>query len=118
MTVPANLSYVAILGFVLAGSVWLEVSCRTRVFIRTKRLALSMVPAIIIFFSWDAYAIANGHWSFDTERILGWYLPGAVPIDEVLFFIVIPIAAILTLEAVRAVKGWRVGDEGEQDGPS
>ncbi|CAB4830827.1 MAG: lycopene cyclase domain-containing protein [Actinobacteria bacterium] len=111
MTVPANLSYVGVLLFVLAGSAWLEVTCRTRVFIRAKRLALSIVPAVILFFIWDAYAIANGHWWFDTDRILGWYLPGGVPIDEVLFFIVIPIAAILTLEAVRAVKGWNVGDE-------
>lgn len=115
MTVPTNLSYVSILVFVLAGSAWLELSCRTRVFARAKRLVLSMVPAVVIFFAWDAYAIANGHWWFDTGRILGWYLPGAVPVDEVLFFIVIPIAAILTLEAVRSVKGWAVGDE---DGPS
>lgn len=111
MTVPSNLSYIAILVFVLAGSAWLEVFCRTRVFRRAKRLALSIVPAVALFFCWDVYAIANGHWWFDIDRITGWYLPGAVPIDEVLFFIVIPIAAILTLEAVRSVKGWTVGDE-------
>ena len=111
MTVPANLSYVGVLVFVLAGSAWLEITCRTRVFIRTKRLALSILPAVVLFFIWDVYAIANGHWWFDTDRILGWYLPGEVPVDEVLFFIVIPIAAILTLEAVRSVKGWNVGDE-------
>jgi lycopene cyclase domain-containing protein len=111
MTVPANLSYVAILIFVLEGSAWLEATCRTRVFRRAKRLALSIVPAVIMFFCWDAYAIANGHWWFDEDRITGWYLPGAVPVDEVLFFIVIPIASILTLEAVRSVKGWAVGDE-------
>ena len=33
-----------------------------------------------------------------------------LPLDEVLFFIVIPCCAILTLEAVRAVRGWPVGD--------
>jgi hypothetical protein len=34
-----------------------------------------------------------------------------LPLDELLFFLVIPICAVLTLEAVRAVKGWTVGDE-------
>ncbi len=44
-------------------------------------------------------------------------LPGRVPLDEVLFFLVVPVAAVLTLEAVRAGKGWRVGDEPPGRGP-
>lgn len=111
----SRLAYVAILVFVLVGSSWLEALCRTRVFIRSKRLILSILPVVVLFFGWDAYAIANGHWWFDTDRILGLYLPGQVPVDEVLFFIVIPIASILTLEAVRSVQGWRVGDEDDRD---
>ena len=35
---------------------------------------------------------------------------GNIPLDELLFFLVIPLASILTLEAVRSVKGWPVGD--------
>lgn len=111
----SRLSYLLILLCVLAGSGWLEVMCRTRVFGRPKRLALSIAPAVILFFGWDVYAIAMGHWWFDTDRILGLYLPGQVPVDEVLFFIVIPIASILTLEAVRSVRGWQVGDEEESE---
>ena len=105
-------SYVAILAFVMAGCLWLEVALRTRVFRRWRRLLLSILPAVVIFFIWDVYAVAEGHWWFDTERILGVYLPGSVPFDEVLFFVAIPIASILTLEAVRSVKPhWVVGDE-------
>jgi lycopene cyclase domain-containing protein len=104
-------SYVAILGFVLAACLWLEVVLRTRVLVRWRRLVLAVVPAVIVFSAWDIYAINAGHWSFDDERILGVVLPGGLPLDEVLFFITIPFAAILTLEAVRAVKGWRAGDE-------
>ena len=37
--------------------------------------------------------------------------PGGLPLDEVLFFVVVPIASLLTLEAVRSVKRWEVGDE-------
>ena len=105
-------SYVAILAFVMVGCLWLEVALRTRVFRRGLRLLLSVLPAVIVFFLWDVYAVASGHWWFAEDLILGWRLPGDVPVDEVLFFIAIPIASILTLEAVRSVKShWIVGDE-------
>jgi lycopene cyclase domain-containing protein len=104
-------SYVAVLVFVLAGSTWLEVALRTRVFRRSRRLLLTVLPVTIPFLIWDAYAISQGHWWFDTDRILGIYLPAGIPLDELLFFIVIPIASVLTLEAVRSVRGWPAGDE-------
>jgi hypothetical protein len=38
-------------------------------------------------------------------------LPGGLPLDEVLFFIVVPVCAILGFEAVRAVLRLPAGDE-------
>ena len=109
-------SYVAVLVFVILGSIWLEVFLRSRVLRRPKRLLLTIAPVLLPFLLWDAYAISQGHWYFSENRILGVFLPAGIPLDELLFFIVIPFAAILTLEAVRSVKGttsprWRVGDE-------
>jgi lycopene cyclase domain-containing protein len=104
-------AYFAVLGFVLIGCLWLEVALRTRVLVRWRRLALSILPVVGVFFIWDAYAISRGHWWFDTGQILGIYAPWAVPIDEIGFFIVIPLASILTFEAVRSVRGWSAGDE-------
>ena len=106
-----SFSYVAVLAFVIVGSIWLEVVLRTRVLVRPRRLLLAIVPVVIPFLIWDAYAISQGHWWFDEARILGIHLPFDIPLDELLFFILIPFASILTLEAVRSVKGWRVGDE-------
>ena len=61
---------------------------------------------------------ASGHWYFDSDRVLGLYLPGDLPLDEVLFFLVIPLAAVLTIEAVRSMKPqWSVGDENPSDAP-
>lgn len=111
---PANFAYVGVLVFVLAGSLWLEIVLRTRVFARWRRLLLVLAVVVWPFLLWDAYAIAEGHWWFDTDRILGVYLPGEIPLDELLFFLVIPIASILTLEAVRSVKGWFVGDGSDE----
>jgi len=114
-SMPTSLAYVGVLGFVLVGSLWLEIVLRTHVLARWPRLVLVMVLVIWPFLVWDAYAISQGHWFFDTSRILGIYLPGDVPLDELLFFLVIPLASILTLEAVRSVKGWPVGDGADQE---
>lgn len=105
-------SYVGVLLVILAGCLWLEVALRTRVLRRWKRLVLSMMLPVVVFVAWDAYAIAAGHWNFDVDRILGLSVVAGVPIDEVLFFICIPLASILTLEAVRSEKPhWPAGDE-------
>ena len=74
---------------------------------------LAVLPVVIVFSLWDLYAIASGHWTFDLTAITGVFTVGNLPLDELLFFIVIPCCAILTLEAVRSVRGWRVGDEAE-----
>jgi lycopene cyclase domain-containing protein len=107
----SRFAYVAVLVFVLVGTGWLEVLLRARVYARWRRLALTLVPVVAVFCLWDLYAIASGHWTFDVERTLGVVFPGGLPLDEVLFFVVVPIASLLTLEAVRSVKRWEVGDE-------
>jgi lycopene cyclase domain-containing protein len=108
-------SYLAVMAFILLGAGWLEVGLRTRVFRRWRRLLLSVLPVALVFALWDIYAIASGHWWFDESLITGIRLPGELPIDEVVFFVLVPIAAILTLEAVRSATGLRVGDEGHAD---
>ena len=107
----SRFAYVGVLVFVLLGSGWLEVALRTRVYSRWRRLLLSLAPVVVVFCLWDLYAIASGHWTFDPDRTTGVLFPGGLPLDEVLFFVVVPIASILTLEAVRSVKRWEVGDE-------
>ena len=107
----SHLAYLGVLAFVVIGTAWLEVALRTRVYARWRRLLAALVPVVLLFCAWDLYAIAAGHWTFDPERTTGVLLPGGLPLDEVLFFVVVPVAAVLTLEAVRSVKRWEVGDE-------
>jgi lycopene cyclase domain-containing protein len=106
-----HLSYLGVLLAVALGSGWLEVVVRTRVLVRTRRLALTIAPVLAGFTLWDAYAVSAGHWTFDPARILGLQPVAGLPVEELLFFVLVPLASILTLEAVRSVRGWRVGDE-------
>lgn len=106
-----HLAYLGMLGFCLVGTLPLEVLLRLRVCARWRRLLLSVLPVLAGFVAWDLYAISRRQWTFDRGQILGVVLPGGIPLEEVLFFMVVPVAAVLTLEAVRAVSGWPVHDE-------
>ncbi len=105
-----SLAYLLVLAFCLIGTAPLEVVLGTRVYARWRRLLLTLAPVLVVFVTWDLLAIRAGHWDFDPTQVTGIAL-GALPLEELLFFVAIPICAILTLEAVRSVKGWTVGDE-------
>lgn len=98
------------LAFCLLGTLPLELWLGVRVYRQTRRLLLTLLPVFVVFVVWDLYAIAQGHWDFDPEQTLGVLLPGGVPLEELLFFLVIPACAVLSFEAVRRVKGWPAGD--------
>lgn len=102
--------YLLLLAGCVLGTLPLEFALRTRVYARPRRLLLSLVPVLVPFTAWDAYAIASHHWAYDPHQLTGVRL-GNVPLEELLFFLVIPTCAILTFEAVRAVRGWPAGDE-------
>jgi lycopene cyclase domain-containing protein len=77
-----------------------------------KRAVLSIIPTAIIFLVWDYYAVVSGHWWFDKEQVVGIFGPKGIPLEEFLFFIVVPLASLLTIEAVRTQKRhWKFGDE-------
>jgi lycopene cyclase domain-containing protein len=98
--------------FTLVGSIWLEIFLKVGVIRRIKRVALSILPTAIIFLIWDYYAVTNGHWWFDKNQVVGVFGPSGIPIEEFLFFFVVPLAALLTIEAVRTQRRhWRFGDE-------
>ncbi|MSO43275.1 MAG: lycopene cyclase domain-containing protein [Candidatus Planktophila sp.] len=95
--------------FTVVGSFWLEIVLKVGVLRRIKRAILAIAPIASLFIAWDAYAIRSGHWRFDTGQILGIYGPFCIPLEEYLFFFIVPIAAIMTIEAVRSVKkDWPV----------
>jgi lycopene cyclase domain-containing protein len=72
---------------------------------------LTVLPVAFLFVLWDLAAIAAGHWDFDPEQTTGIVLPGRLPLEELLFFLVVPVCAILGFEAVRRVLRWKAGDE-------
>ncbi len=100
-----HLVYLAVLAGCLVAAGWLEPVLRLGVRARWHRLALTVLPVAAVFTAWDLAAIAAGHWHYDPAQILPLRLPGRLPLEEVLFFLVVPVCAILGYEAVRKVLG-------------
>ncbi|MEO9013922.1 MAG: lycopene cyclase domain-containing protein [Terrimesophilobacter sp.] len=76
------------------------------VYRRPGKIIRAVLPVAVIFLVWDAIAIAAHMWSYDPAYITGLTLPFQVPIEEVLFFVVIPLCALLTYNAVSTILDW------------
>ncbi|MDQ2754090.1 MAG: lycopene cyclase domain-containing protein [Actinomycetota bacterium] len=83
----------------------LEIVFRARVWRRPRRLLEALVAPVVIFSLWDVAAIAEHWWSYNRRYVTGWDLPGRLPVEEIVFFVVIPICALLTYETVRGLLG-------------
>ncbi len=99
--------YLVLMGACLAITAPLEFVFDARVYRRWRRLLAALAPVVAIFWIWDAVAIARGHWSYSPRHTLGALLPGAMPLEELVFFLVIPICGLLTFESVTTVLARR-----------
>jgi lycopene cyclase domain-containing protein len=116
----ARLTYLAVLAGCLLGTLPLEIWLGVRVYRRPRRWLRAIAPTFVLFLGWDWYAIGRHQWAYDPRQTTGVLLPGRLPVEEVLFFLVVPTCAILAFEAARAVRGWPAGDEPDPagtDGP-
>jgi lycopene beta-cyclase len=68
-------------------------------FLQFKRLFVALVPTFILFAVWDYIAIQRGHWYFNERYVTGLRMM-TIPIEELLFFVVIPMLAVLTWEII------------------
>ncbi len=94
--------YLILLGLCLAITAPLELF-GDGVYRHPRRLVRSVAPVAAVFLVWDAVAVAARVWTSNPGCITGIDIPFGVPIEEVLFFVVIPLCALLTYNAVIAI---------------
>jgi lycopene cyclase domain-containing protein len=99
--------YLILMGLCLLVTLPLEFVVGARVWRRPRRLATALAPAFALFVVWDLWASASGTWGFDSRYTVGLTLPGGMVVEELVFFLVVPICGLLTLEAVRILLGAR-----------
>jgi len=75
----------------------------TGVYRQGWRAAGAVLPVAAVFVVWDAIAIAAHVWTYNPRFVTGLQLPGSMPVEELLFFIVIPLCGLLTYSAVDGI---------------
>ena len=101
-----NLHYAFVLIFIAICAIGvnfgfkLQFSKKLRLFLLTDSLIL------VIYVIWDFWAVSKESWFFDSDQILGIMLLGKLPIEEVLFFIIVPMMTVLTYLALTKLTGW------------
>ena len=111
-----HFQYLLLMACCLLITLPLEFVSSARVYRRVAGLAFAIIPVVIIFSVWDIVGILRDHWSYSTRFPTGWTLIFGMPIEELVFFIVVPICGLLTYEAVgyvlRLRRRSKVGEVG------
>ncbi|HEU4400067.1 MAG TPA: lycopene cyclase domain-containing protein [Actinomycetota bacterium] len=94
-------TYLVLLAGCAAVTLPLELVLRARVYARPRRWLASLLPVFVAFTLWDYLAIRRGHWWYNPRYTTGvTVLRDVLPLEELVFFVVVPTCAILTYQAV------------------
>ena len=113
-----RLTYLLVLLACVLGTLPLEFMFGARVYRRPVRVLRAVLPVAAVFVVWDYLAARAGWWRFDGRYLTGLFL-GRLPLEELLFFLVVPVCGILTFEAVRRLRPeWARGSSLADPAPS
>lgn len=73
------------------------------VYRQARRAAAAVLPVTAVFVVWDAIAIFADVWTYNPKYVTGIDIVGVMPIEELLFFLVIPLCGLLTYNAVSTI---------------
>jgi lycopene cyclase domain-containing protein len=96
------LQYLIVLGACLLVTAPLEIF-GDGVYRQARRAAFAVLPVAAVFVVWDAVAIAAHIWKYNPQYVIGIKIPPNIPIEELLFFIVIPLCGLFTYNAVDTI---------------
>lgn len=110
-----NLHYSYILIFISICAIGVNFGFRLQFSKNLKLFFLTDSLILFVYLIWDFWAVSKGSWFFDSNQILGTMLLGKVPIEEVLFFIIVPLMTVLTYLALSKLTGWGKSEEESSD---
>jgi lycopene cyclase domain-containing protein len=97
--VLGHATYLVLMAACVAVTLPLELVLRAGVYRRPRRWLAALVPVFVVFNLWDWVAIRRGHWTYSARYTTGAHLLG-LPVEELVFFLVVPTCALLTYQAV------------------
>lgn len=106
-------TYFLILAASLAGPLALSFDKKVAFYKKWKYLFPAMLLPALIYIVWDIYFTAKGVWSFNEAYITGIKIIN-LPLEEVLFFFVVPYCCVFIYECIRCyfpnLKNKKVAD--------
>ena len=76
-----------------------------RITINYRQALLAILPVFLFFVAWDIFAVWRGHWAFGLDKMLGPVIINQ-PLDELAFFVVVPLFHIIVWEAIKKFRRW------------
>ena len=92
-------TYLVLMAACVAVTLPLELVLGAGVYRNPRRWLAAVVPVFVAFNLWDWLAIRRAHWSYSPRYTTGIRLLG-LPLEELVFFLVVPTCALLTYQAV------------------
>ncbi len=85
----------------IAGPFFLSFDKKVHFYTYWKSVFAAIFAIGFLFILWDEYFTQNGIWGFTNEYLSGYFI-GHLPIEEVLFFMVVPYACVFVYEVLKA----------------
>ena len=98
--------YLLIDALVFAGPLTRAFEPRIRYIGQTKHLAFATLLMMLLFIPWDVAKTAYGVWGFNPKYLMGPSLWG-LPLEEWLFFVVVPWATFFIYEVLQLFFPWK-----------
>jgi lycopene cyclase domain-containing protein len=92
--------YLWVMIFTLLGPLALSFDKKIHFYTHFKRLFISIILVAIPFLLWDEYFTQNQVWGFNPDYLEGIFF-GHLPLEEILFFILVPYACIFIYEVLK-----------------
>lgn len=100
--------YLALLGICLVGTAFLELRFEARVWRRPLTVLRALAIPWLVFNLVNEVAVFRHLWFYNPRYVTGWRVPRHYPVEEMCFFVAIPVCALLTFEAASNVYSGRV----------
>ena len=111
----AQFQYLMVLAFIGSCAVFVNFGFKLKISSKWKLFLMTDVVILFIYLAWDFWAVSKGSWYFDREQTVGLYLFSRLPIEEVLFFIIVPLMVVLTYLALIKLSRPSSKDEKSND---
>ncbi|CAB5241355.1 unannotated protein [freshwater metagenome] len=98
-------SYLAVLGVIAICAIGVNFAFALKISQFWRTFLKVDLTILVIYVAWDVWAVSKGSWRFDPSQIIGIFIPGHLPIEELLFFILVPLMTVLCYLSLIRITG-------------